>query len=335
MFRSLEDPDTLRGFTADLVVIDEAGMVNEAAWYQVLRPVLMDTGGGAWLIGTPNGRNWFWREYVQAANDDSCSRWNIPSLGARITQNGLIREPHPLENPDLDFEELVQEFRTMPERLFRQEILGEFIEDAGSVFRNVLQCVDKGRATNEPPSAQYGYVIGVDLARINDYTVITVLDDVRRQVALERLNEASWARMTALVERYARSYDAVVVVDATGLGDPVTEALSHAGISVVGVHLTSATKSQIVDRLAMDIEHGLLRLMDSETQTSELLAYQYTSTKAGNMRTSAPSGMHDDCVIALALANYGIGAPAGRRKLEPKMHSEKLELDTNRAGAWY
>ena len=59
IYRSLDDPDNARGHTADLVIVDEVGMVKPAAWYEVLRPMLMDTGGSAFLGGTPNGRNWF------------------------------------------------------------------------------------------------------------------------------------------------------------------------------------------------------------------------------------------------------------------------------------
>ena len=53
IYRSLDDPDNARGHTADGVVIDEVGDVKAAAWYEVLRPMLIDTGGWAWSMGTP------------------------------------------------------------------------------------------------------------------------------------------------------------------------------------------------------------------------------------------------------------------------------------------
>ena len=36
----------------------------------------------------------------------------------------------------------------------------------------------------------------------------------------------------------------------------------------------------------------------------ELEAFEYAVTDAGNVRTGAPSGFHDDTVIALALAMW-------------------------------
>jgi phage terminase large subunit len=96
LFRSLDNPDNARGHTADGVVVDEAGDVAERAWYEVLRPMMLDTGGWAWLVGTPKGRNWFWREFTQAEDRPDTAAFSAPTLGVAITEAGLIRQPHPL-----------------------------------------------------------------------------------------------------------------------------------------------------------------------------------------------------------------------------------------------
>jgi hypothetical protein len=44
----------------------------------------------------------------------------------------------------------------------------------------------------------------------------------------------------------------------------------------------------------------------------ELEAFEFSVTEAGNVRTGSPSGMHDDCVIALALAAWGRAQSGGR-----------------------
>ena len=56
----------------------------------------------------------------------------------------------------------------------------------------------------------------------------------------------------------------------------------------------------------MQLEQGKLRLMDILDQENELLAFEYELTAARNVRMSAPEGMHDDCVIGLALAAWGV-----------------------------
>lgn len=303
VYRSLDDPDNARGHTADDAIVDEGADVQERAWYEVVRPMLMDTGGESWVGGTPKGRNWFWREWVAAQDSPDSMSWQAPTVGCEITRSGLVRREHELENPDIPWSEIQQLFRTLPERSFRQEVLAEAVEETGGVFRNVGACIDEGRVLAEPAKESFDYVMGVDLARIQDFSVITVLDDMGRQVYHERMNEISWMRQMAAIERVFKAYHcSEIVVDGTGLGDPITEALSGSGMPVISVTLTNQTKEQMIDRLALALEEGRIRLMDLPVQRDELLAYQYELTAHGKVRMNAPQGMHDDCVIALALA---------------------------------
>jgi hypothetical protein len=78
---------------------------------------------------------------------------------------------------------------------------------------------------------------------------------------------------------------------------------------VTPYHFSNASKESVIDNLAMKIEQGALRLMDVPAQTNELLAYQYELTPSRNVRTNSPEGMFDDCVIALALACWGLAQP--------------------------
>jgi hypothetical protein len=310
MYRSLDDPDNARSKTADGIVIDEAADVDEAAWTEVLQPMLMDTGG--WLLaqGTPKGRNWFWREFVASADRPDAASWNAPTLGCNVAGGRLIRSPHPLENPNIRFDELGRMFRDMPERTFRQEILAEFIEEAGGVFRKVSEAVDPGRNGPDDPHAGHNYTLGVDLARVEDFTVLCVLDHSGRQAYFERFNQISWERQVAAIAAVAARYRCPVVLDSTGVGDPILERLRSEGLNVTAYHLTNPSKTALIDGLAMALEGGKLRLMDLPEQTNELLAYQYELTPSRNVRTNAPAGMHDDTVIALALAAWGIAGVA-------------------------
>lgn len=343
IYRSLDNPHNARGFTLDLAVIDEAAFVKSAAWYEVVRPALMDTGGSAWMIFTPAGQNWVWREVQQIADREDSRFWNAPTLGVDITKDGLVRKPHPLENPHIDMAEMIQLYRTLPERVFRQEVLAEFLEDTGGVFRGVSACVDMGRSSAEPPNETYGYTMGVDLARVQDFSVICVLDDMGRQVYFERFNEISWERQVAAVARVAQRYHPAIIVDKTGLGAPVVEQIQAAvyeidpsgETSVDGLTLTNASKEQLIDRLAIGIESGVVRLMDIPAQTSELQAFQYEMTERRNVRMGAPEGMHDDCVIALALAYSR--TPMRRREIVAvhEQEDEYIEPVSGRGSKYY
>lgn len=288
--RSADEPDSLRGEGLDFLVMDECAFIQEAAWNQALRPSLSDRKGGALFISTPKGMNWFWHAWTrgQEPAETEWQSWCFPTVS----------------NPFIDPEEVEAARLGLPERIFQQEYEAQFLEEAGGVFRRVRDAVDAGRTAPDAPRPGL-YVCGVDLARVQDFTVITVLDSLGRQVYHERFNQISWERQLAAVARVARSYNATVLLDSTGLGDPIVEALAkEPGIRAEGYLLTNRTKEQLIDALALALENGRLRLMDLPAQTTELLAYQYELTAARNVRMNAPAGMHDDCVIALALAHW-------------------------------
>ena len=137
-FRSLDDPDNARGLTANGVVIDEAPLIQERAWYEVIRPIISDTDGWAMLMGTPKGKNFFWRESVSSKNRPDSVAFQAPTLGVRKSVVGsLERVPHPLENPFFKFEEAQLLADTMTEMTFQQEFLAQFVDSGGGVFRHI------------------------------------------------------------------------------------------------------------------------------------------------------------------------------------------------------
>lgn len=296
-FWTLGDPDAGRSRKYHRVGIDEGGLVKdlETKWYESIRPTLTDYKGEADFAGTPKGRNFFHTGFVlgQDPLNQEWASWQMPTV-----TNPFI-DPAEVEAARVG----VNGSGGMPERAFRQEYLAEFLEDAGGVFRKVRLAVDPGRNRDEAPKAERSYQTGLDLARIEDFTVITVVDDQGRQVYFERINEISWERQLNAVEMVAKRYSTPIVMDSTGMGgDKIYEDLRKRGLRVVPYNFTNATKEALIDNLAMKIERGDVSLMDLPVQTDELLAFEYQLTPSRNVTMSAPEGMHDDTVIALALA---------------------------------
>src|SRR5262249_38499389 len=97
-----------------------------------------------------------------------------------------------------------------------------------------------------------------------------------------------------------------VILDATGVGLPVYETLLNEGVPVLPYTFTNPSKLELLGKLAAAFDNGQIRLMDHEEQERELVAFEQSRTAAGNYQMGAPSGMHDDCVISLALAWYGV-----------------------------
>ena len=303
VFRSLDDPDNARGHTADGVIMDEAQKCKPAAWYEVLRPMLIDTNGWAWAMGTPSGRNWFWKEHILAADRDDARAWQIPTLGCEIVDNQLVRKPHPLENPDIPFSEIEHLFTTLPRRTFRQEVLAEFLEGEGAVFRNVTAC-----CVLEPsePDAHQGHemVMGVDWGKTSDYTVVSVgCRECRQEVALDRFHGVSYhlarQRLAALIERW-HVYD--VLAESNSMGQPVIDEMQYDGLPVRGFATTASSKPPLIENLALTLEQAEVQFIADLIATAELEAYEMkTSANTGRPTYSAPEGVNDDTVIARAL----------------------------------
>lgn len=309
-FVSLDTPDNARGKTADLVIVDEAGFVQEMAWHQVLRPMLSDTGGAALIMGTPKGHNWFWREHMGAMDRSDSVAWQVPTLGVAIQEGQLVRSPHSMENPDFEFEEAERMFQSMPQRTFEQEFLAAFIDDAGAVFRNVLAV-----STAQPLSALepgHHYVMGLDWAKSYDWTVASVIDAVtKQQVTLDRFNRVDYqfqlGRVKALAEQWQPS---AIWAETNAMGEPLVDALRREGLPMRGFTTTATSKQAIIEALALAIEKGAITLLNNEIQKAELQAYDMQRLPGGGYRYGAPDGMHDDTVMALAIAWQGVSLPS-------------------------
>lgn len=296
---TLENVDAGRSRKYKRVVLDEAAKCRqlEQCWLQSIRPTLTDYQGDAYFYSTPKGRNYFYQLFLLCKQYDNWQSWQLPTIA-----NPTI--------PNLEAE--IEEARLqMPEQVFAQEYLAQFIEDSGSVFRGVIDAIDINRINADAPDRKNRrYALGIDLAKYQDFTVLTLLDDTGRQVLHVRFNNMSWNVQIEHILDVIREYKPYTCVDSTGVGDAVVEQLRYAAKefetklhSIEGVVFTPSTKGEMIENLALDIERGRLRLMDIPVQTNELLSYEYERTDAGNLKMNAAPGFHDDCVISLALAN--------------------------------
>jgi hypothetical protein len=78
-----ENYDRLRGLYLDGAIIDEAGDQDPRAFPEVIRPALSDRSGWATFIGTPKGRNAFYKIFERSKVEDG---WFSARLAASETQ---------------------------------------------------------------------------------------------------------------------------------------------------------------------------------------------------------------------------------------------------------
>jgi len=288
-FRSSDNYDALRGEGVSFMVLDEAAHINRDAWEQALRPTLSDTMGRAMFVSTPKGRNWFFELYGRGLDEN-------------YTDYESFKFPTS-SNPYINPQEVAEAKRTLPGDVFRQEYEAEFLEDSAGVFRGIMDCV---KGDFEEPKPGRKYVLGWDIAKHTDFSVMVVIDIERKHiVAFDRFNQIDYTLQLSRLDNLAKKYNAKVIMDSTGVGDPVLEQVKQRGIQVDGYNFTNTSKQQLIEALSVAIEKQEITFPAIPELIHELQIYQYEITRAGNVRYNAPQGYHDDTVIALGLALSG------------------------------
>lgn len=293
-FRSGEKPDNLFGDDVYATVLDEASRMREEAWHAV-RSTLTATRGRCRIIGNMKGRkNWFYRMCRQA------------EAGAPDMAFHRIDAYQAVAGGVIDAEEVEAAKRELPENIFRQLYLAEAIDDEGNPFGGKFIQAGISALSSRPVVAW-----GIDLAKSVDHTVIIGLDADGTVAVFSRF-QAPWSEtLTKIVKTVGSNTD--VMIDATGVGDPVTEALQREmnNVRVDGFKFTRQSKQPLIEGLAIAIQGGEIHYPAGHI-VSELESYEYEYTRTGVVYT-APAGMHDDCVCALALAWRKLSEIKGRK----------------------
>jgi phage FluMu gp28-like protein len=280
--KSAEKPDNLYGEDVYGAVFDEASRAREEAWH-ALRSTLTATRGKVRIIGNVKGRkNWAYKLARKAeSGEPGMSYQKITAYDA--IDAGILSQ-----------DEIEDARRQLPDNVFRELYLAEPSDDEGNPFGVIAirDCIT-------PLSTEKPVVFGVDLAKSVDWTVLIGLDSKRRVCVFERFQKP-WNETIETVRRIVGNTKASV--DSTGVGDAVLESLQAGGRSnFEGFKFTQGSKQQLMEGLAVAIQKQEIGFPDGVI-ANELESFEYEYTRTG-VKYSAPSGMHDDTVCALALAN--------------------------------
>jgi phage FluMu gp28-like protein len=285
-FRSADNPDSLYGEDVKRVVIDEASRMKNEAWYAI-RSTLTATNGKAVIIGNVNGRyNWFY-EFCREAEAGRDPNANY----SRITWRDAV------DAGVLDIEEIEDAQRRLPEQVFRELYEAEATDDGLNPFGidHIRMCIDNDSDTQSSIPVAFGW----DLAKTEDYTVGIGLDRDCHVCRFWRW-QTSWEITISRIREMTGQVPALV--DATGVGDPIIEALraGNPASNFRGFKFAAKSKQQIVEDLAVAIQKHDIAFPAGEI-TRELERFESKDTPFG-VRYQAGYGHHDDCVMALALA---------------------------------
>jgi len=293
--KSADAPDSLVSEGLHFAVCDEAGQWKESAWTMGIRPMFTATHGRALLIGTPRGRNWFYRLYQMGGRDPDYESFHWKTE----------------DSPFSDRKDLAEARKNLPTDIYLQEYEANPLDNASGVFRNVRACV-----RIQPAQADQFTVIGADFARKRDFSAFIPVNSSRQALYVVRSQE-DWpvqkARLTALAvqNNFAR-----IIGDESSVGDPIIQELRETGLTVEGLNTNGPIKRTIIENLRLAFEQSTITIPPDDVLIDELESYGYEMLPSGALRYAAPQGKHDDCVIALALGVWGqrasMGMVAGR-----------------------
>jgi phage FluMu gp28-like protein len=290
-FGSADNFDSIRGTSYDRLCLDEAGFIKDEAM-TAIRPLIFDTGAPFWKIGTPNGKNHFYEDFMDKHKDFQSFQFST------------------FENPYIQREEVDKEIeRYGKESLYvRTEIFAEFLEDQNAVFPwvDIMACIDNSLFINSKYMPNRKYAMGVDLAKYEDFTVIIILDytaEPYKIVYYERFNRRPWQYVIERIKDINIQYNCNSnFIDSTGVGDPIVEAL-QGKMSAEGYKFSSTSKLDLVTYLAGFIINHKLRYPNIQDLIDELKYFQFVKSEhSNNWKMEASTGYHDDTVMALGLA---------------------------------
>ena len=285
-FKTAEKPDNLYGDDVYAFVFDEFTRARETAWH-ALRSTITSTGGRGKFIGNVKGRkNWGHKMAMRAKSGDDKNYVYFRITAYDAANSGMFtKDGRPFA------EEIEDAKRDLPESVFKELYMAEASEDGSNPFgiQFIQQCV-------YPMSSHPVVCFGGDLAKSVDWTVEIGLD---RNAAVCHFNryQKDWR---STISSFVALPPAPSKLDSTGVGDPIVEAVQSVRPNVTGFKFTQYTKQQLMEGLALGIQQRKLSFPPGII-VDELESFEYEYTRTG-VRYSAPEGMTDDCVCALALA---------------------------------
>lgn len=314
--KTAHDADSLRGDYADQLILDEYSIMHRSAWEEVGAPMLLDNNGDATFIFTPKRLNHA-HDLYQRAVSDTTGRWEAFHFTSH-------------DNPYLSKAALAEITQDMTEDDYKQEILAQFLQNAGAVFRNIDACL-MAPATQPARHVDHIKVAGVDLAQKQDFTACSVYcATCDQELALERWNQLGWSlqrgRLLNVLLKWGVQF---ALIELNSIGQPNFEALLELvppTLTLVGFETTARTKPSLIQQAALAFERVDCAFLPDPVGRHELLAYECQITGNGHPKYSAPEGGFDDTVMARCLT-----LEAKRRNPAPPLsRDEQLDRQAQR-----
>lgn len=300
-FKSAEQDEALRGYTADFLCIDECCFITDEVFYKIA-PWVDAKQAPVLMVSTPFVKEgFFWNFYnygLDKQNNTVTINWSDNRYKEDIEK---ILPPEKLE----------EYRRVFPKNQFKTEYLGEWLDNEGVVFDNFKNCVK----SNEINSYEQLFV-GIDWASgvEADETVISILNSKGEQLYIDGFNNVNTTqtieRLIGIINPHIHQIVSITA-ETNSIGKPFTDLLTeklpqNQRNKVQGFTTTNTSKGELVSDLQVAFQQQQITILDDEKQLRQLSVYSAEyNPKTKNVTYNAPRGLHDDRVMALMLSYRG------------------------------
>ena len=286
-----QNPDTVRGFTGDVYLDEFPHHPNAAEIYEAAFPIITH-GYRISIVGTPLGMSgrfydiWTnegqYRDYVR----HKCDIYQAVADGLRVDIDTIRRN--------------------LDEESFRREYLCEFVDEGEAFFpyELIIRCV--GARPTE--GGRGSVVLGVDIGRKRDLTVVAVLEQLGTRLYMRRLecmkDTPFEVQREAISNIYHEEGAQMMAIDASGLGMQLAEELRMRLGAVEPITFDNAIKEHMAVTLKRLFERQDIVILDDPALIGDIHSLKRTVTASGNFRFDADRTEkgHADRFWALALA---------------------------------
>ena len=303
-FKSYQNADNSRGYhISGVLIVDEAAWLKDEDFDGIYRPMLQNhKTAKALIISSPRGCNWFYNYYMMGTKGNRYTNKSTKSFKTTY-----------LDNPFCDKAEIEDFRKTMPDLVYRQEILAEFISGAGSAFGSKYkECISNDIETNPLRRPNDHYYMGIDVGRQNDYTVATVISHMTGEVVdILRMRHLPFEQIANSISVLAQKWRvSCILQERNGIGDPFYELLGKklAEKHIYGLEswtTTNQSKNNLIEALNLSFDEKSIKIPPNADLLDEIEMFECIfSMKSHSITYGARYGYHDDMVMSLAIANW-------------------------------
>ena len=296
--------DGARGYTANLVIIDEAAFIENGNYIfnSVARPMVRFTKGQIILLSTPNGkRGFFWNSFNSKYWSTYQFDWRVCPVNTEEEMQQLKEGPDAMTTMQFNSEYEAKFVSSQNAYFTHKDIQNAISEDAGLGIRSAEDIV-----------------VGVDFGKVNDQSVILIgkfedpmaLPQDKVIVVIERIVKPLGTNYGPIIGELKSIWDKyhprLMVLDATGVGEAPADLIKEYGANAEALKFSLQKKESIYTNLKIFFEQGRIKIPNVRDMIDQLEILEYTHTDRGNLMLHAPSGAHDDECDALACLVWGM-----------------------------